>query len=186
MDTPKQPVSDAQRVQALRFLGAHLDVGTISVDEFKLRTHRIAESTCVQDLDNAFIGLPVLPEYQGLDPIPSLSYPGKSQELSHNRDDELHLYEVLCPWDLALGRSPLTLRKVRHMGWVLATAMALFTFEPLSLFFHESLESLFFFTPLVVMLIASVLMAPSKPKIYRRVDPPQHPHGPGLTSPYSH
>lgn len=173
-------IGDPERSAATERLEGHLRAGRITPEDFKRRVQRIATCRTVRDLDQVMVG------FQHIAPQPELadlggggvngivgSVTGASAEVDPRVQAGPGWYEVVDPWDQPLGQSPLTLRKARRIGWVLAFAISFFTAAPISYFLPSALEALVIFSPMLLMLVVSFWMAPNEKTAYRWVASPQ-------------
>ncbi|WP_336248826.1 DUF1707 domain-containing protein [Stomatohabitans albus] len=174
MTSSHNRIGESERASAQHALEYHRAEGNLDSERYERRSALVATSQTSEDLDALFIDLP-LPHYdREVMPNPDDREVVPQPTVAPLTPSYLPTQQVMCevidPWDKPLGSSPLTLRKVRTMGWIVAIGTTLFTFEPLSKLFPESLADLVFFSPIVVMGIIHVVIRPSESKTYRRVD----------------
>lgn len=175
-------IGDPERSAAAEQLEGHLRAGRITPEDFKRRVQRIATCRTVRDLDQVMVGFQSITHTPALADLGGVAA-GGTIAMEPTADSTVSeastvptgpgWYEVLDPWDKPLGQSPLTLRKARRIGWVLAIGMSVFTAEPLSLLFPSALEAIIIFSPILLMMVLSFWMAPNEQKAYRWVASPQ-------------
>lgn len=171
-------IGDPERSAATELLEGHLRAGRITSDDFNKRVQRIATCRTVRDLDQVMVGFQQLAPVTELTDLgqPHVEY-GATATAQPGQPTRPGWYEVLDPWDKPLGQSPLTLRKVRRIGWVVALTMSVFTAQPISALLPSALEAIVVFSPILLMLVVSFWMAPNEKKAYRWVaNPIDHTH----------
>lgn len=171
-------IGDPERSAATERLEGHLRAGRLTPEDFKRRVQRIATCRTVRDLDQVMVGFQQVAHQPDLGDLGSAMQAqpegAASRPSTHGSPQGgPGWYEVLDPWDKPLGQSPLTLRKARRIGWVLAIAMSVFTATPISFLLPAAIEALVIFSPILLMIVVSFWMAPSEKKTYRWVASPQ-------------
>ncbi len=150
-------ISDTDRHRAVEALGVHFTQGRLDMDEYESRSESAMGSVTSAQLETLFMDLP-LPHYnRGLAVRRESSY-------SPVTPDEGWVVKELDPWDTPIGQSPLTLRKVRKIGWVLAFAWLLFGSRLADAILPAALAPIVVVTPVVFMIIASIALAPNRPR----------------------
>lgn len=166
MATFNKRISDVERHRALEALGVHYTQGRLGLNEYELRSDRAMESEKETDLQSLFLDLP-LPHYnKGLairsSAQPRVPYVAPIAE------------PINDPWDAPMGNSPLTYRKMRKIGWVVAISWLFFMGPALSQLLPSFLSGfipILVFTPMIVMIIAGIALAPNRPKYRVHTDP---------------
>lgn len=160
MATLNDRVGDKERDRALQALGVHYAHGRLNIDEYEKRSDQALYSHTRGELDALFLDLPT-PHYDR-----GLAVAMKEQE--RMTYPAPRMVKELDPWDQPIGNGPLTLRKARKIGWLLAFAWIFMAGPVFDAILPSALVPFFMFAPALLMLIFSIVMKPNVPR-YRVV-----------------
>lgn len=160
MATLNDRVGDKERDRALQALGVHYAQGRLTIDEYEQRSDTALYAHTRGELDALFLDLPT-PHYDR-----GLAVAMKEQE--RMADAAPRMVKELDPWDQPIGNGPLTLRKARKIGWLLALAWIVMFGPVLDAILPGALVTFFMFAPALLMVIFSIVMKPNVPR-YRVV-----------------
>lgn len=167
MATLNDRVGDKERDRALQALGVHYAQGRLQLDEYEIRSDRVMDSHTRGELDALFFDLPS-PHYDR-----GLAVAMREQEQMTYTPPQV--VKELDPWDKPIGNGPLTLRKAKRIGWLVAIAWIVMVGPVLDAILPSPLVPFFIFAPSLAMIVLGVLMKPNVPR-YRHV-PVRHERG---------
>lgn len=160
MATLNDRVGDNERDRALQALGVHYAQGRLQLDEYEKRSDIAMLSHTRMELDSLFVDLPT-PHYDR-----GLAVAMREQERTAHTPPQY--VKELDPYDQPIGNGPLTFRKVRKIGWLLAIAWIVMAGPVLDAILPGPIVPLFMFAPALCMLIFGIAMKPNVPR-YRMV-----------------
>ena len=156
MATLNDRIGDVERDRALQALGVHYAHGRLDISEYEHRSELALSSQTKMELDSLFLDLPS-PHYNR-----GLSTAVRQQEQFIQSPPQM--VRELDPWDQPIGNSPLTLRKARKIGWLLAIAWIPMVGPIVDAILPGALVGFVTFLPTLLMIVMSILMKPNTPR----------------------
>ena len=165
MNASHPELSPMERDHAVVALGVHFREGRLTPNEFASRCDRAHVVTTRHDLDALFSDLP---EPHG-DSVLSTAAPETDTEPS----PEPHRYRNIL--DQPIAKTPLTHRRFRVIGWIMAVLWIPLFGELITLIMPDFLEVGALYTPLLLMATYTIAIRPLKPKyVYMDPNPSKH------------
>lgn len=156
MTEAHQPVSEYDRTRAVQALQVHVTTGLLDIEAYEERCNQALASDSLEAMNELFADLP-LPHYDS-DLTPYI--PSDSMFVSPERQED----RPVDIRDHRIGNTALTHRKLRLIGWILALLWIPITDELISMILPSPMVASVLFTPLLIMVLYSIAIAPVKPR----------------------